>query len=259
MVSVYLIIFFLLGLAIGSFLNVIILRIDELSTVLYDRSHCPKCKKILAWYDLIPFLSFVLLRARCRYCGGKISWQYPLVEIGTGLLFLVLFLVFGLTWGLAFYLIVFSLLIVVFVYDIETQTVPEIFVWIALILSLVLGWYFGEFTFFSAIIGAVLAGGFLGALVYFSKERWMGAGDIKIGVIMGLLVGYPNVLVALFSAFVFGSIVGIAMILLRNKSIDRKSLKMALPFAPFLIMGILFAMIYGFEVIKWYSNLFISL
>lgn len=259
MILIYSILFLLVGLAIGSFLNVIVLRIDELATILYDRSHCPKCKKILAWYDLIPFLSFILLRAKCRYCGGKISWQYPIVEIGTGLLFLILFLTFGLSWGLAFYLIVFSLMIVVFVHDINTQTVPEIFVWIALVLSLLVGWHFGEFTFFSAIIGAVLAGGFLGALVYFSKEKWMGAGDIKIGIIMGLLVGYPNVLVALFGSFVFGSIAGIAIILLKNKSIDRKSLKMALPFAPFLILGILFALLYGSEVIQWYTNLFISL
>ena len=242
----------------GSFLNVIVLRIDELTTVLYDRSHCPKCKKILAWYDLIPFLSFMLLRAKCRYCGVKISWQYPLVEIGTGLLYLILFLTFGLSWGLAFYLIVFSLLVVIFVHDINTQTVPEVFVWIALVLSLVAGWYFGEVTFFSSIIGAILAGGFLGALVYFSKEKWMGAGDIKIGIIMGLLAGYPNVLVALFSAFVFGSIAGIIIILLQKKTIDRKSLKMALPFAPFLILGILFALTYGSAVINWYSTLFIS-
>jgi leader peptidase (prepilin peptidase)/N-methyltransferase len=251
------ILFFLIGLAIGSFLNVVIFRIDELSTIIKDRSRCPKCKKTLAWYDLIPFLSFVLLRARCRYCNEKISWQYPLVEVSTGILFLLLFLTFGLSWGLIFYLIVFSLLIVVFVYDIKTQMVPEIFVWIALALASLGGWYFGEFTFLSAIIGSLIAGGFLGFLVYFSKEQWMGAGDVKIGVILGLLTGYPNVLVALFAAFVFGSIVGIILILSKQKTIDRQSLKLTIPFAPFLILGILFSMVWGSEVINWYLNLFL--
>lgn len=258
MTVIYSIIFLLLGLTIGSFLNVVILRIDQLSTIIYDRSRCPQCKKTIAWYDLIPFLSFVLLRAKCRNCGKNISWQYPLVEIGTGLLFLVLFLAFGLSWALLFYLVLFSLLIVIFVHDILTQTIPEIIVWIALVLALALGWHMGEFTFMSAIIGAIISGGFLGALVFFSKEKWMGAGDIKIGIILGLLTGYPNVLVALFSSFVFGSIAGIAIILFQKKTIDRQSLKMALPFAPFLIMGMLFTLLYGSTVIEWYTNLFIA-
>lgn len=257
MTIIYAIIVFLAGLAIGSFLNVVILRMDELSTILYDRSHCPKCKKILAWYDLIPFFSFVLLRAKCRYCNEKISWQYPLVELGTASVFLILFFNFALTWSLLYYAVIFSLLIVALVYDIRTQTVPEIFVWIALVLSLLGGWYFGEITFISSLIGAIIAGGFLGALVYFSKEQWMGSGDIKIGIILGLLTGYPNVLVALFSAFVFGSIAGLAMIFWRYRSVNKQTLKLALPFAPFLVLGILFSLIYGSFLVNWYTHLFI--
>lgn len=259
MITIYGILIFIIGLALGSFLNVVILRLDELATIVYDRSHCPKCKKILAWYDLVPFLSFVLLRAKCRYCNESISWQYPLVEVGTGLLYLVLFLFFGLSLSLLFYIIVFSLLLVVFVHDIRTQTTPEAFVWIILIISLLGGWYFGELTFLSSIVGGIIAGLFLGMLVFFSKEQWMGSGDVKIGAILGLLVGYPNVLVALFSSFVMGSVAGLLVIFLKYRTIDRKSLKIALPFAPFLILGILVALIYGLQIINWYTHLFISL
>lgn len=259
MVTIYSILIFLIGLALGSFLNVVIFRIDELSTILYDRSHCPKCKKVLAWYDLIPFLSYILLKAKCRYCNEKISMQYPLVEIGTALLYLFLYLAFGLSYSLLFYIIVFSLLMVVFVYDIKTQTVPEVFVWIALGLSLVGGWYFGNLTFLNSVVGGIIAGGFLGALVFFSKEKWMGAGDIKLGIILGLLTGYPLVLVALFAAFVFGSIAGIALILYKFGAVNGKSLKTEMPFTPFLILGMLCALIFGQQIIYWYMHLFITM
>jgi leader peptidase (prepilin peptidase) / N-methyltransferase len=258
MTIIYSILFFLIGLALGSFLNVVILRMDELKTIVSDRSHCPSCKKTLAWYDLIPFLSFLMLKAKCRYCSARISWQYPLVELGTALLFVILYLNFGLSWGLLYYLVVFLFLIVIFVYDIKTQTVPEIFAWIALLAAITGGWHFGEFSFLSGVIGAVIAGGFLAVLVYFSKEKWMGAGDIKIGLILGFLIGYPNVFIALFGAFVFGSIVGIILIFAKNKTITRQSLKISVPFTPFLIAGILFALVIGAEVFRWYTHLFIA-
>ncbi|MEI7792058.1 MAG: prepilin peptidase [Candidatus Berkelbacteria bacterium] len=248
----YLIFLFILGLAIGSFLNVVIFRMDELKTILYDRSHCPSCKKILKWYDLIPFLSFVMLRAKCRYCGKGISYQYPIVELCTGLLFAFLFLFFGISWTLVVYLIIFCILIVVFVYDLKTQTVPEIFVWIALILSAAFGWYFGHFSFIEMILGGLVGGGFLAILVLASKEKWMGAGDIKIGLILGFLLGYPNALFAMFSAFVLGSLVGLLYVYLKNKSIKREYLKESLPFAPFLIFATLIGLVYGPQIVAWY-------
>lgn len=247
MFTLFTVLFLIIGMAVGSFLNVIILRIDTLTTVLYERSHCPKCKKTLRWFDLIPFISFVLLRARCRYCGEKISWQYPAVEIGTGLLFAFLYTMFGWWIGLIYYLIIFSLLIVIFVYDIKTKTVPEIFVWITLAIAFLGGWYFGAYTFGSMLLGGIIAGGFLALLVVISKERWMGAGDIKIGLILGLLTGYPNAVVGLFLAFLLGSAVGIIAILIKKKTV-----KEALPFAPFLIISLLITMLYGTYLVYWY-------
>lgn len=249
--TLWVFIFLILGLIVGSFLNVLIFRMDDLNSVINTRSHCQSCKRVIAWYDLIPFLSFFILRARCRNCGEKISAQYPIVELCTGLLFAFLYLSFGLSWGLAFYLIVFSLLTVIFVYDLSTQTVPELFVWIALGLSVLFGWYFAGFSIISMIAGGVIGGGFLAILVYYSKEKWMGAGDIKIGLILGVLCGYPNAIFGLFFAFILGSVVGLLMI-----AKDGKNLKTAIPFAPFMILSTLLTLTYGQVVISWYLRLF---
>ena len=241
------ILFFILGLVIGSFLNVVILRMDDLRSILNSRSHCQNCKKILKWYDLIPFLSFVLLRARCRYCGKNISWQYPIVELSTAVVFAILFFAFGLSLATFFYIIVFSLLIVVFVHDLKTQMTPEAFVWIALILSALGGWYFGNFSFLNMIYGGLIGGGVLAFLVLISKEKWMGSGDIKIGLILGLLTGYPVAILGIFLAFLLGSVVGLIYM-----KIAHKTIKDALPFAPFLVSATFISILFGNLIINWY-------
>lgn len=250
--------FLVLGLVIGSFLNVVIFRMDDLKSILNSRSHCPNCKQILKWYDLIPFISFILLRAKCRFCGKDISWQYPLVEIGTGILFLLLYLSFGVTFGAIFYLIIFSLLIVVFVYDLKTELTPELFVWIALVLAFLGGSYFGHFGFINMVYGALVGGGVLAILVYGSilfggaKEKWMGIGDIKLGVILGFLVGFPAAIFGLFLAFLIGSVVGLIYI-----KVAHKTIKDSLPFAPFLILATFLTLIFGNTIIGWYMGTFI--
>ncbi len=241
------IIFLVAGLIVGSFLNVIIFRLDDLKSVVTDRSRCRNCKTVISWYDLFPVLSYTLLRGKCRRCGATISWQYPVVELGTGLLYAGLYIVYGLTPALFFYLLVFSLLMIVAFYDILTEYVPEFFVWTSLILVALGGAYFGHFSFAEALIGAAIGGGLLFLLVLFSKEKWMGSGDIKIGLILGFLAGYPRVIFGLFSAFIIGSIAGIIYIY-----ITKKGLKASLPFAPFLIFAALIAIIYGDKVINWY-------
>ncbi|MCL5410329.1 MAG: prepilin peptidase [Patescibacteria group bacterium] len=245
--TMYLILFFLFGLIAGSFLNVVIFRMDDLKSILSSRSHCPSCKKILKWYDLIPFISFVLLRAKCRYCGKNISWQYPLVELGTAVVYAVLFFAFGLSLATFFYSVIFSLLIVVFVYDLKTQMTPEPFVWAALILSTLGGWYFGNFGFLNMIYGGLIGGGILAFLVLISKEKWMGSGDIKIGLILGFLTGYPVAVLAVFLSFLMGSIAGLIYMKAAHKTI-----KDALPFAPFLISATFISILFGNLVINWY-------
>lgn len=247
MSALYIILIFVFGLIIGSFLNVLILRQDSLKTILTTRSHCMNCKAKLGWLDLIPLVSYFLLKGKCRYCQQKISPQYPAVEFGTGLLFVFLLLNFGISWALLFYVIVFSLLTVVLVTDLKTEMVPELFVWISLALVLVFGWYFAGITIWYMILGGLIGGGVLAFLVYASGEKWMGAGDIKIGVILGLIAGYPIVILGIFFAFVLGAVVGLIYVWLKGKT-----MKDSLPFAPFLIISALFCITYGKYLLSWY-------
>jgi leader peptidase (prepilin peptidase) / N-methyltransferase len=180
------------------------------------------------------------------------------VELSTGLLFVFLLFSFGLSIALFYYMIIFSLLVVILVSDLKTQMMPEIFAWIGLILALLFGWYFGNLTIPSALWGGVIGGGFLALLVYGSlivsgaSEKWMGAGDIKIGAIMGFLVGFPAIILGLFFAFISGAIVGLIYIKLQKKTI-----KESLPFAPFLILSTLLTLVYGQYLLNWYWNLYI--
>src|SRR3989304_398156 len=124
----YFILITILGLSVGSFLNVVILRFDELKTIIKVRSHCPKCKKNLAWYDLIPFFSYVVLAGRCRRCKKSISIQYPLVEAGTAIIFVLLYWQFGLTFQFGALAIISALLIIIFTYDILRLLVADILI-----------------------------------------------------------------------------------------------------------------------------------
>lgn len=243
------IIVFIVGLALGSFLNVIIYRINDLRSVLTGRSYCPACKTQLKWYDLVPVVSFMLLRTKCRYCGAKISWQYPIVELSTAIVLLLLYLTYGLSFTFAFYTIIFLILAVVFAHDIKTKMVPEEFVWAALTISILGSWYFGGIGVWSMLLGGLIAGGFPALLVGISHEQWMGAGDIKLAVILGLLLGYPLAITGLFIAFILGSIVGLVLIALHQKNLQDQ-----LPFAPFLITATFVGLICGNYILNWYFS-----
>lgn len=243
----YAIIIALAGLAIGSFLNVVIFRIDDLKSILNTRSRCRHCQKEIKWYDLIPLVSFVLLRGRCRYCKADLSWQYPIIEAGTALIFVSLFLKFGLSWTTVYYAMLFSLLIVIFVYDYRTQYILDIFSWPLLALAVLGGWYFGGFGVLNMIYGLLVGGGLLALLVIISKERWMGIGDIIIGSALGAMVGFPNAVVLIFLSFIIGSVIGLILI-----SVKKKSTKDAVPFAPFLITAAFISLMCGQYLINWY-------
>ncbi len=241
-------IFFIFGLIVGSFLNVVIVRLD-LAESLLGRSRCPKCKKTIRWYDNIPLLSFLLLNAKCRACQKKISWQYPLVELGTGLIFALVALLFfqdgsEASWlETVFYLGFFSALIVILVFDGKHLEIPMPVVWLALGWTLVFcllwdGMNFqpGMDIFSSRTFSGSLAG-FLSFLFFFglafgSKEKWMGMGDAYLAFLIGLGLGLERVLVALMIAFLLGSVFGITLVLLK-----KKTLKSQVPFGPFLVAG----------------------
>ena len=235
-------------LIIGSFLNAVVYRLNAVESLL-ERSHCPNCKKKVRWFDNVPLLSFILLSAKCRDCGEKISWQYPLVEASTGIMFAILgnyfFSPIDLgSWILtAFYLTVFSILAVIFVYDFKYMEIPMIALWLGVGVSLLYlvgndwqNFHFAASIFdlgtISGILGGVVAFLFFFALAAYSKETWMGYGDAYLGLLIGLIVGWPNILWALTLSFTIGALVSVGLIALR-----KKNMKSQVPFAPFLVVG----------------------
>lgn len=241
------------GLVIGSFLNVLIFRIDNLKSVLTGRSECPHCKHKLAARDLVPLFSFLSLQGKCRYCHKKISIQYPLVELLTALIFSLLYYFFGSNIGaFVFYTIIFSILIVVAVHDLKTQYIPQEFVILAVVLLLIFGSHFGGFSYRNMLYGGLIGGGVPAILVLVSREKWMGSGDIGVGLVLGLIVGFPVAIFGFFLACLLGSIVGLIYVYLKKKTI-----KVSMPFAPYLILASLISLIWGQQVINWYFNSFI--
>lgn len=243
---------FIFGLLIGSFLNCFIYRLElkEFQNKSYSpfkgRSFCPNCKHVLAWYDLIPVVSFFILRAKCRYCSKKISIQYPLVELLTGLIFLYFFLSYS--WPLAiYYTLVSCFLIIVFVFDLKHFIIPDVIVFPAIIMA-----------FFYGILNSSLLGIYsgLGAGLFFllifllSKGKWLGFGDVKLALFMGLFLGYPQILIGLFLSFFIGAIIGIILILFK-----KKGLKSEVPFGPFLVIGTYLGLLWGREIFDWYLKL----
>ena len=276
---------FLFGLAVGSFLNVVTYRLvvaDGLIPKVRDRgfrapaspfrgrSHCPHCKHALAWYDLIPLLSFAILGGRCRYCKENISIQYPLVEIATAALFLLSFLAtrdlaqpdkFQIlsieALAIVYVWVIASLLVVLFVYDLRHYILPDKILFPAIFVACI--WYFVSGIFFDfytryeilhTIYAALGATAFFLAIFLLSRGKAMGFGDVKLAFFMGLFLGWPNILVALFAAFFAGAAVGIVLIALR-----KKGMKSEIPFGPFLIGGTFVALFFGKEVVNYYIHL----
>jgi len=259
---------FLFGLVVGSFLNVVICRLGTKKSALKGRSFCPHCKHTLAWYDLIPVLSFALLKGQCRYCAKKISWQYPLVELATGLLFLLAFRAVysgsltlrtggGLGWGTATSLLlaVISFLIVIFVYDLKHYLIPDKIIFPAIVVACLyqvssqLTAYSQRLTLttFYPLFAALGAATFFLLLVLITRGKGMGVGDIKLAFLMGLLLSWPQIVTALFIAFLSGGLIGLVLILAR-----KKKLKSTVPFGPFLVSGTIIALFWGEKIVSWY-------
>ena len=232
------IIIFLFGLAIGSFLNCLIYRLEHNQSFLRGRSYCPHCRHQLDLWDLIPVLSFLILRGKCRYCQQKISWQYPLVEIFTGLIFLLI-----INYQLSIInFIIAPFLIIIFIYDLKHYIIPDKIIYPAILIAAIFN--------FTNWLSALGAAAFFLIIVLVSRGKWMGVGDIKLGFLMGLLLDWPSVLIALFLAFMTGAIIGIGLIIS-----GKKSLKSEVPFGPFLVFGTFIALFFGQRIIERYLQL----
>lgn len=260
---------FLLGTIIGSFLNVVIFRLNTGRTVAKGRSICMTCSRNLRWYELIPVLSFLIQSGKCRRCASKISHQYPLVELITGFIFALIAFKFLPVMHNSFilyiilvtlFVFIFSLLIVISVYDIRHKIIPDKLVYLFIFLSL-----FSVFINFFPIgpililpsISALIAGPIIALpfilLWFFSKGRLMGLGDGKLMIGVGFLLGLSSGIFAVILAFWIGTIISVCLMLLSKKKINMKT---EIPFAPFLIISTLITFLFNldmFSLIRLFS------
>jgi leader peptidase (prepilin peptidase)/N-methyltransferase len=244
----------LLGLVIGSFLNVCIYRLPRDQSIVWPASRCTTCGRGLAWYENVPVLSWVALRGRCRTCGERISAMYPIVEACTAVVFVVLFARFGLTPLFAVRALFACAMIVLFVVDLQHQilpneiTVPGVVVGLAASMFLEPGWR-------DALVGAVAGGGslWLIAVAYerLRGQEGLGFGDVKMLAMIGAFLGWQLTLLTL----VFASFTGSAVALLLMAS-RRAGWQSKLPLGTFLALGALLASVYGDAVVAWYLGFY---
>lgn len=235
-----------IGLAAGSFLNVLIIRTHRELSPWKGRSKCMSCGHQLAWYDNIPLVSFGWLRGKCRYCTKTLSWQYPLVEFATALLFVLIAWHFSATWWMVLALLITMLCVAIAVYDWRWSLLPDSF-------SIVLGLAGAVFalvtgiSWLDVVLGGVIGAAFFGLQFALSRGRWVGSGDIFLGGALGLLLGWRMFGLALLLSYFIGAIVASMLLLVR-----RQKMGSAIPFGPFLVLGGFVAWLWGQQIIDWY-------
>lgn len=243
----------LLGLVIGSFLNVCIFRIPREESIAFPGSHCMKCGYELKWYDLVPVVSYIILHGKCRKCGDKISLQYPIIEIANGLMYIALYYKYGLSLDCIKYMILCSLMIVIGVIDFKTKYVyiqTTIFGVTAGIIFIICDWVINKSLPLDNILGGLLGFVFIWLIVVIT--RGMGEGDIEISLVGGLFLGLKGTIFMLFSAIILGGIVSGIILLLKLK--DRKA---EIAFGPYLGIGAIISVFFGTQIINLYLTKFI--
>lgn len=236
----------LLGVLIGSFLNICIDRLPQGGSVVEPPSHCPACQRRLTPLELIPVISYLFLKGRCKDCGERIPIRLLLVEIGTGLVFFLIWIRFGNSWETLLVSLYSCLLIIIAGIDLDHHKVLNILVFPAIILSLIMIPVFHLTNIWNHFAGAALGFGLLFLLAVLAPGS-MGMGDVKLIVFLGLVVGFPAIVVVLFLSFVLGGL--IAGILLGLKKVSRKD---PIAFGPYLALGGFITMLYGAQIIDWW-------
>lgn len=241
-------IFFLFGLVLGSFFNVVGLRVPKKEPFINDRSHCPACNHTLQWYELIPVASYIFLWGKCSQCNKRISIMYPVVEISTGFLFAFSFAMNGYNLELLTPLTLVSMLMIILVSDIHYMLIPNkillfflpIFILVRIIQPLDPWW--------DTLAGGIAAVVLLSIIIIVSKGG-MGGGDMKLFGLLGIILGLEKVLLAFFLSTLIGALIGGGLLLF--KVIGRKQ---EVPFGPYIIVSALISFFYGEQMIDWYFN-----
>jgi leader peptidase (prepilin peptidase)/N-methyltransferase len=245
---------FIFGLCIGSFLNVCIYRLPESKSIVQPRSMCPHCGTLIRFYDNIPIFSYIALRGRCRHCSAPIAWRYPVVELISGVFALGVYLSYGFRFeALVYYVFIATLLVITFI-DIDHQIIPDVITLPGIPVFFAASFALKQIGFVESILGILVGGGslFLVAWLYhlLTKKEGMGGGDIKLLAMIGAVIGWKGVLFTIFVASAVGTLVGM-LIMLKT----RKTMKLAVPFGPFLALGGITYILFGPQLINWYFNL----
>ncbi|MBL7032961.1 MAG: prepilin peptidase [Candidatus Delongbacteria bacterium] len=252
-----------LGLVVGSFGNVLIHRLPQKQSIIKPGSHCPACDQQLSWYDNIPLLSWLLLGGKCRSCGVRIAWRYPLVELATGLLFLLCSLLLPDWRHFLFYLPLLIVAIPLTLIDYDHLLLPDRLVYPLIVAGLVVNGINALLPLPQQILpvwSGLAGGGFALALFYIIAalslrllgKEGIGGGDIKLVAALGLFAGMSGIMVGIFLASLLGTLWQGALILGRRRQTSRY-----FPFGPYLILGTLVAVLWGERLIEWYIGWFI--
>lgn len=239
--------FFALGASLGSFANVVIVRLPKNKSVIRPASHCPHCLKPISWYENLPLVSWIFLRGKCRHCHHSISSRYFIVELITGLLFVGATYFDGISWLLLEHLIfIFSLVVCSFI-DLEHMILPDEFTLSGIIIGLIGAWLNPQRQFLDAFFGVLMGGGFLWLMAYlyfvFTKKEGMGGGDIKLLAWIGAVLGWQSIPFVIFLSAVLGTIFGISLYWK-----ERKGLKTVIPYGPYLALAAV-AYIFGLQTL----------
>jgi leader peptidase (prepilin peptidase)/N-methyltransferase len=246
--------FFIMGLCIGSFLNVCIYRLPAAKSIVHPRSMCPHCDTLIPFYDNLPVFSYLWLKGKCRRCQVKIPMRYPMVELLGGLFALGAYLKFGQgIETLIYYVFIAALLVVTFI-DIDHRIIPDVITLPGIPIFFAASFALSAITYKEALLGILLGGGslFLVAWIYslITKKEGMGGGDIKLLAMMGAIVGWQGVFFTIFVASLVGTLAGLAVMLQ-----SRQGMKLAVPFGPFLSIGAITYIFFGTQLISWYFNI----
>ena len=244
---------FIYGLLIGSFLNVCIYRIPREESIVFPSSHCPNCGTSLKWHDLVPVFSYIVQRGKCRYCGEKISSQYPIVELINAFMYLLLFEQYGFTLEFFFFAIVFSMLIIITFIDLQHMIIPDLLVIIILgstiiykVLSFLL--YNTPFELINSIGGLVLSG-LLFIIIILVSKGGMGGGDVTLIAALGFITGIKRIFLIIFLSFILGAIISVFLLITKIKG-----KKDPIPFGPFIVLGFFINILLGDLILNLYMS-----
>lgn len=235
----------------GSFLNVCIYRIPKGESIVYPPSHCGSCGENIKNYDLIPVISWILLRGKCRKCGRRISWRYPLVELFTAIMFLTIYITYGYTLLTLKYIIMATFLIVIGLIDYDTTDVYSCTTLPAIIIGLIfigINFFNGQ-EYLTYIIGGAVGFAVIALIVIFTNG--MGWGDAEITLIGGIILGWKITLIMLMLSFIIGAVAGTFLI-----ATKRKTRKDYMPFGPSIVVSIFICMFWGQNILQWYLGTF---